>query len=692
MGTGLQSRFMKKWLEVAILLVIIVVAAILRFTAIDWDEYSHYHPDERYIAWVATSIEWPGDWGTAFEPHQSTFNPYYWPSEAETDGIVLAQDEQRRFAYGHLPLYLGVAATRALEIAGPSLSRLFPDDWLLTSDILNPVELNEFSRVAATGRALAALSDVATVVMIFFLGRWLFGPVTGLLSAAFLALNVMHIQLSHFFAADPFITFFVVSAVAFMVLSLKRSQSQRRRLVFLLLASIFVGLAVGSKFSAVLLLLPLSLTVLVNEDRTRKARLFLLLAVFIIAFIAFAVTNPFAILDWTCEVDSPAVGLGPLEIPLPELSSCYVENLVLQGTMVRGTRDVPFARQYLGTNAYLYFVEMQMRWGMGYVLGLAAFIGFGWAIWRVAKVLSRWWKSGERALTLSRLNETLEHSSELNTGPYIVTKGELVVLAWTVPFFITTGALMVKFMRYLEPLTPFLMLYAAAMLLSLPWRRMRRVLIGLVLIAAGIQAVSFVNMYSQPHPWVAASSWIYENIEPESSILNEVWDDPLPDSLELDGEMRLRGEFTANVVNWLSGISELDSHQKIEENLALVADSDYVILSSNRNYGVIPRLDDLYPASSQYYHLLFDGRLGFDIAYVGTRTPNLFGFSLKPDTFSWPGIVTPKPVEKFFDDIPGLDGGRFDESFTVYDQPLVIILKNTARLSAEEMAELFDYS
>jgi hypothetical protein len=681
---------MKKWLEVAILLVIIFVAAILRFTGIDWDEYSHYHPDERYIAWVATSIEWPTDWGTAFEPHQSTINPYYWPSEAETDGIVLDQDEPRRFAYGHVPLYLGVAATRILERAGPSLARLFPDSWLLTSDVLNPVELTEFDHIAATGRTLAALFDVGTVVMIYFLGRWLYGFAAGLLSAAFLTLNVMHIQLSHFFAADPFLTFFVVAAVAFMVISLKRSQSKRRRLVFLLIASILVGMAVGSKFSAVLLLLPLSFSVLFKDDRSRKERLFLLLAVFVIAFISFSVTNPFAMLDWTCDVDSPSIDLGPLEIPLPQLSSCYLENLVLQGTMVRGTRDVPFARQYLGTNAYLYFVEMQLRWGMGYLLGLAAFIGFGWAIWRVSKLLRAWWKIGERSL--ESLKKTVESSSELNIGPYIVTRGEMVVLTWTVPFFITTGALMVKFMRYLEPLTPFLMLYAAAMLLSLPWPRVRRVIIVLVLIAAGVRAVSFINIYNQPHPWLAASSWIYENIEPGSSILNEVWDDPLPDSLELDGAMRQRGEFAANSVNWLSGVRELDSRQKIEENLALVAGSDYVILSSNRNYGVIPRLDDLYPASSQYYHLLFDGRLGFEIAYAGTRTPNIFGFSYKPETFSWPGIVKPKPIEDYFDDIPGLNGGRVDESFTVYDQPLVIILKNTARLSAEEMAELFDYS
>ena len=81
-----------------------------------------------------------------------------------------------------------------------------------------------------------------------------------------------------------------------------------------------------------------------------------------------------------------------------------------------------------------------------------------------------------------------------------------------------------------------------------------------------------------------------------------------------------------------------------------------------------------------------------DIAYVETRTPNLFGLSLRPDSFTWPGIEKHPSVEQYFEQLRGINIGRFDESFTVYDQPLVIILKNTGKLSAEEMAELFQFS
>ena len=44
-------------------------------------------------------------------------------------------------------------------------------------------------------------------------------------------------------------------------------------------------------------------------------------------------------------------------------------------------------------------------------------------------------------------------------------RAEWVLLAWTLPYFAFTGALYVKFPRYLLPLTPLLALYAARLLL-----------------------------------------------------------------------------------------------------------------------------------------------------------------------------------------------------------------------------------
>jgi hypothetical protein len=52
-------------------------------------------------------------------------------------------------------------------------------------------------------------------------------------------------------------------------------------------------------------------------------------------------------------------------------------------------------------------------------------------------------------------------------------------------------------------------------------------------------------------------------------------------------------------------------------------------------------------------------------------------------------LQPPEPVADYLESIPGINGGRTDESFTVYDQPLVIIFRNVGRLTVEEMMAQF---
>ncbi|HSG16445.1 MAG TPA: glycosyltransferase family 39 protein, partial [Anaerolineae bacterium] len=590
---------MGKRTQFVLLALILLIAAFLRLSSVDWDEFNHYHPDERYIAWVGTSIEWPEQWQTAFRPNESTFNPFYWPPGASSGGLVLEQDEPRRFAYGHLPLYLGVAATRLAERAGPRLATRLPEGWLLTSDILNGANQIEFRHLTAVGRVLTALFDLTTVGLLFILGKWLFSPSVGLLAAALLAVNVMHIQLAHFFTVDPYLTFFVLAALVLLVAATKGAVSHKQRAGAILLTGASIGLAVGSKFSGTLLMLPLLGAVALQRQWPLGRRMALLAVTLVIGLLVFAASNPFALLDTSCE-SADSLRIGPLTVPEQLQNSCYLQNIVSQGTMVRGSRDVPYVRQYAGTTPYLYFIEMQVRWGMGPLLGLVSFAGLIWAVWRAIRSFLHWWRAGHST-------EQMPESYSLGKERFPFSQGELVVLLWTVPFFLTTGALVVKFMRYLQPLTPFLMLYAAAMILSIRLKVARRVAVAILLIVTGLYALAFVNMYRQPHPWVAASKWLYEQAAPGSYILSEMWDDRLPDNLTVDGQHLRRDIFVLGDVNWLSGTESHDGLEKLDQNLALVAQSDYLALASNRNYGVIPRLPERYPLSSQFYRLLFDG-------------------------------------------------------------------------------------
>lgn len=658
-----------------LLILILLVAAALRLTGLDWDSYNHYHPDERFITWVATTIEAPASLDVAFDPHRSSFNPYYWPPGAQSQGINVPQDEDRHFAYGHLPLYLGVAATRAVEAVAPLLRERLPAGWLLTRDLLNRAELVEFRHLAAVARALTALIDVITVALVFFLGRRLFNPAVGLLAAAFLAVNVMHVQLAHFFAVDPYLALFTVAALYLLVVAV--DQENGRPVPFLLLTAVCIGLAVGSKFSAVLLVIPLAVALAFRWDWAGDIYWRRLLAGAAVAFAAFALTNPFALLDWTCNVVTPARSLGSLTIPALDWRSCFLDNVVRQSSMVRGGAAFPFTMQYTGAVHYLYHIIMQLRWGMGPLLGLAAFAGFAGAIWRGLRAAWRHWRQ-----------QTPPSDLALPFRP-----AEAVLLAWTLPYFLVTGSFTVKFMRYLQPLTPFLMIYAAALLLV--WRRNpRRVwwrwaAAALILGGTALYALAFVNMYSQPHPWETASRWIHRNAPPGALILSEKWDDPLPSSLTVDGQYRSRSAYDSGELVWLSGVGAQDDEEKLSENVDLLASADYLVIASNRNYAVVPRLPDIYPLSSQYHPLLFSGALGYEPVYVTGRSPFLAGLSLWPERFGRPGLQPPPLVADFLDAVPRLTFGPADESFTVYDQPLVIIFHNTGRLSAAEMDQQF---
>lgn len=666
-------------LERSALTLLLLIAAALRLTGLDWDDFQHHHPDERYITWVATTIEFPSpgslsraDW----QPETSTFNPFRWPPQASSEGIVVLQGERRDFAYGHVPLYLGVLATRLAERLGGRLIPLLPDEWSLTTDVLNGAGRIEFHHLAAVGRALTALIDTGTVLLTYLLGRRLYGPVAGLLAAAFLTVTVLHIQLAHFFTSDPYLTFFTIAALYAMVEA--HSAIGRQRQVGLFVAAALVGLAVGSKFTAVLLLAPLAWTVAAG-GAARRPWTDGLLALGI-AGLVFALTNPFALLDLTCPLpEQPRSGPA---IPEALARSCYLQNVAEQNAMVRGTADLGFARQYAGTLPYLYFVEMQVRWGMGPLLGLLAFGGLVWVLWGLVWPANGAGRLSGRALWQSWLKDPA-----------------IIPVLWVLPYFLLTGSFAVKFMRYMQPIIPLLVIFGAGLVMAggrravgcsrlNPSRRTAAAALAILGFTA-VYALAFIAIYGQPHPWNLASRWVYETVPPGTALLAEQWDDYLPVPLSLDGERRRREEYPHVELTWLTGPDVADSETKLTANLEALASADYVTILSNRVYGVVPRLPGRYPLSSQYHQLLFDGRLGYEPVWVGGRVPRFLGVALVPDTFSWPGLTPPATVDDFLFAAPHVSFGRVDESFVVYDQPLTIVFRNTGGMTAAQMRAQF---
>jgi 4-amino-4-deoxy-L-arabinose transferase-like glycosyltransferase len=529
-----------------LLLLLLLLAAALRFCGIDWDGGIGAHPDERYVVGVAEGLHWP-----------DRLNPF---------------DVSPDFAYGHLPLYL--LSLPRLPGAGADL--LF------------------------VGRALAALFDLGTIALTFALGRQVWGERVGLLAAAFVALMVLHVQQAHFYIADVPLALFSTGALLFA-----SRLGERGRARDAWLAGVWTGLAVGSKFNAVLLVMPLGAACIAAPVRP-NSRWRCALRVGVGALAAFALTNPFALLTFPV----------------------FWRNVMREAAIARGLLDVPYTRQFHGTWPFVYPALQLLRWGMGWPLGLAGFGGFFYAVWRTVR------------------------------RP--VTAAEWVLVAWMLLFFALVGALYAKFPRYWLPATPVLAVYAAWLLLTL-YRHSRRLalfLIYLSLIYSFLAGLAFVTMYRSLHPWLAASEWIRQNVEPGAVIAVEQWDHPLP--------VGAAGVYDVRELPVFDEASEA----KWAEMETTLAEADYIVIASRRGYATLARWPERYPLTARYYRRLFDGTLGFEPAACFGRSPRLGPLALRDDPavgldFALPGACC----------WPGLSVwlGRLDESFVVYDHPSVIV-------------------
>ena len=110
---------------------------------------------------------WPGDLATALDPARSTINPFRWPPG---DGDLAGKP--RNYAYGHFPLYLLALVAHAAQAAGSWFGRTtlaFPSAFQPLYTIGR--HLAEYQYLPLVGRALSAVADLGTLLLVYALGR-----------------------------------------------------------------------------------------------------------------------------------------------------------------------------------------------------------------------------------------------------------------------------------------------------------------------------------------------------------------------------------------------------------------------------------------------------------------------------------------------------------------------------------------
>ncbi|HEY5003012.1 MAG TPA: DUF2298 domain-containing protein, partial [Ktedonobacteraceae bacterium] len=341
-----------------------------------------------------------------------------------------------------------------------------------------------------------------------------------------------------------------------------------------------------------------------------------LLSTALVTILAFLIVEPYALLD------------------LPN----FIQQVSDQGSLARGTLDLPYVRQFASTLPVVYQAQNMLLWGLGLLLGLAAFAGFCWLLWRIWKRDASLW---------------------------------LVVLSWVIVYGAIMCSLYAKFMRYMLPIYPFLTLMAASFLLALvrhEWRfarsgntAVRRIVtilrycvIILPLAGTMFQGLALLNIYSQPNTRIQASNWIYNNLKPGSVLTYEQWDDPLPVATAgHDPSIYVQANTNPNgpPATGLDLYGD-DTLQKAQTLATLLPTLNAITMPTERLSKSIPRLPARYPLTIRYYQLLFNGQLGFHLGAQFENHPNLFGITLN-------------------------DSGA-DESYWVFDHPTArIFVRNT---------------
>ena len=611
-----------------LLVVILALAFGLRLHGVDWDQGHGFHPDERDIYMRSGCMY---DLLTEAPGHRDCGYVRALPDvEPGLPGVGTLLDADRSPLNPHW-FPLGSILIYVM-VFFRSIAELFTDISALDMRYI--------------GRPLSALADVGSVFMVFVLGRRLYGQGVGLLAAGLTALAVIHIQNSHFYRPETFTVFFTLASFWAML-----RMVERKRLRDSALLGLMLGLALAPKVTVLPLLAPLALVYwyrVLDEVDGRwtdvtpelvQRMLGHAAVAAVVAVAVFFVSAPYAFLDF----------------------GAFVSDLTAQTRMANTAGLWPFTVQYVDTPAFLYQIRQTSVWGLGLPLGVIAWL-------------------------------SIPFTAALAFASKRTRRADLLLLAWVVPSFLFLESFEVRFLRYVFPLMPFMIILGARMLFWLwdnsHWLADKLVQSGRsfgryapvaaaavgVFVVAGtaFYSLAFQRVYAEDHPAITASQWINETVPRESAIVSDNhWDEFIPNL------------YSYNV--WQYPVYEQDTPAKMDELATRLARSEYLVFYSSRPYASAARDPERFPLSNIYYQRLFNGDLGYRLERKFTSYPELAGVSFRDDAVKRAGLAQPTPDYSGQSSKVSLQLGYADDNVVGYDHPTVLLFRNQGRFSEESI-------
>lgn len=434
----------------AIVAALIILGLVVRLVGIDWGlPYIQYHVDEQGFG-KFTIHYFTGD----LDPHFFEVPPLY--------------------------TYLTAAVWEGYYLGGRIAGRL--------TDHASFIKAygKDSSIFILLGRLLTVLFSVGTVLLVFLLGRRMYGTRAGALAALLLVFALEHVKQSHYYIPDVAMVFFMVASFYFIWLIYTTGQAR-----YYVLAGLFAGLAYATKYSGHFLALPLLLAHFFRSSEKKEPffrslfspKLLAALAAFLGGFLA---ACPYSILD----------------------SHKFLRDFRRQATRL-------FAEGHFGSStaepSWLFYLKYGFRENVGRV---AQFLVPGGVIYALVKHRKKDW----------------------------------LLLSLPVPLFLIMGTMKSYATRYMLPLAPFFVLLAGLFLDRLmdwiksgigrirklsasaagPLSRAAQVGLALIIILPSVaQTVRYDIEATWTDTRTVAKDWIEANIPRGTRIASESYRPPL---------------------------------------------------------------------------------------------------------------------------------------------------------------------
>ncbi len=499
----------------------------------------------------------------------------------------------------------------------------------------NPQMTLEFDQAIFWLRFYSALSSTITTVLIYLITQLLTArqknKFPALFAALFYTFTPYAIQSAHFGTTESLLTAFYV---AIIYTSLRFITGKIATIKFILLQGLLCGLALATKVSSVTYLGVPFVTILIKSlqslnKKTRLGEKLLKTLTWIIVCIVLIVV--------TAEVTLIAAPYNLLDYKSFKGSMDYESSVAL------GEYVAFYTRQFVNTTPFLFHFLAIFPFALGVplmLLGAAEII--------TAALIVLWAK---------------------DKSPYI----SLIIILGAFYFYsIPSMLLFAKWTRFIAPsialFSIFASLYLTRVILHTTTIKNRtldltgKIFIISITILTIIPGIAFFTIYTKTDTREQATWWIHKNIPTTSYILSET-----ANVVDIPLDLPTRPEnYDITVISFdFYGLDEVPERKT--ELIEHLAKADYIFIPSRRLYTNHLRLRKIYPATARYYDLLFSGKLGFAKIAQFSSFPSLeFG--------PWNLELADESAE---------------ESFTVFDHPVVRIYKKVRNLEINEYESLF---